>query len=176
LNARLRRRDKSAAVGRAHVAGVILVLSFLRNALAIRFAQDIKHRTIRAPSVPGCEQDRLPRSGPDQRRSVKAVAGRATASRLKALTDRRCPARARQAVMAQRERNRSRFDRATDDALGRFWPPAARSLESTGSLNGRAAGCWRDVSFSPPKAPTRHADICTTFVVRTSATRRDHQP
>ena len=41
---------------------------------------------------------------PDQRQSVKAVAGRATASRLAALTDRRCPRRGSPAVMAHDER------------------------------------------------------------------------
>ena len=28
-------------------------------------------------------------------------------------------------------------------------------MESTGSVNSRVAGCWRDVSFSPPAASTR---------------------
>jgi len=32
-------------------------------------------------------------------------------------------------------------------------------VESTGSVSNRVAGCWRDVSFSPPAASTRQFGI-----------------
>jgi hypothetical protein len=79
-----------------------------------------------------------------------------------ALTDCRCPGegsssgqRARQAVMAQDERNRSLSTEANEIAPGRFSPPATRSVQSTDSVSRRVTECWRDVSLSPPTAPTR---------------------
>jgi hypothetical protein len=88
---RLGLQGKSTAVGWLLVVGALRVFPLPANALAIRFAQNIQHSNdpgaIRlGPSKTACRA-----SGPDQHQSVKAGAGRATASRLAALTDWRWP-------------------------------------------------------------------------------------